>query len=207
MCTIECAGSSRRNLSTHFSWVQLLTLHCECDPHLLCLMLPRRATHAICASSRFARNLAAGCGRLNDIGVGLLTQGDDGVIAVSVFNLVRGTASSSSRRGRSPWALEVILFAVRKSFEGQGVAQRLEVELFEFCSAFGDGSQPIDKMIILNAKRQDDERNCEWDPRSRSLKSSGLRPLLPAAIPPHCLLLSQKSAGRSLPCRRVARKR
>ena len=64
--------------------------------------------------------------------------------------------STCARRriARNTWALEVILFAVRKDFEGQGVARRLLQELFRFAS-----DQKIGQLIVLSAERMDHPRN------------------------------------------------
>ena len=88
-------------------------------------------------------------GKLGEIGVAVLAHGSDGVIAACSFNLCKKT-----HREEHAWALEVILFAVRKDFEGQGVARRLLQELFRFAS-----DQKIGQLIVLSAERMDHPRN------------------------------------------------
>ena len=90
-----------------------------------------------------------GQGKLENIGVAMLSHGRDGVVAASVFNLVK-----VSRRDKEPWAVEVILFAVKKAIEHQRVAKRLEAELFRYAAA-----NRVERLIVLNAKRVGQSKN------------------------------------------------
>ena len=86
----------------------------------------------------------------------MVSHGDDGVIAAGTFALVRPLKLGSSRRGGQspPWAMELILFAVDRKFEGQGVAKRLQRELFRFCNR-----EAIPKMVVLSAELVGQQRN------------------------------------------------
>ena len=94
----------------------------------------------------------AGESIFRDVGVAVVVQenasGHCNVIAASCFNLVR-----TSKRAE-PFAMQVLLFAVKESYERQGVARRLESELFRYCSEKG-----IDSMVVLSGKRTEQDRN------------------------------------------------
>jgi hypothetical protein len=89
----------------------------------------------------------AGDSQHNNLGLALIVQGEE-VIAAACTCIVR--ASSRSKL----IALEVLLFAVKASYEKQGVATRLVNEIFRHCRAC-----EIPEVMILSEKRIEHPRN------------------------------------------------
>ena len=98
----------------------------------------------------------AGTGELADIGVAIITQGDKEIVGACSFNLVRESKRDRGAiTGSNTWGMEIILFAVKRSFEGQKVASSLNDALFKFCH-----ERDIKYMTVLNQKRVGQSRTC-----------------------------------------------
>ena len=87
--------------------------------------------------------------QLQDVGVAMVVQGQE-VIAASIFNMVR-------KRVRSDVVtMQIMLFAVKRDFQNQGVARRLLWALFKLCNR--EGFQ-TDKLMVLSANRPESTQN------------------------------------------------
>ena len=91
----------------------------------------------------------AGDSQLNNLGLAVIVQGEE-VIAAACTCIVRANSRSK------PIALEVLLFAVKASYEKQRVATRLVQEIFRHCSRL---EIPIPNVMILSEKRIEQQRN------------------------------------------------
>jgi hypothetical protein len=89
----------------------------------------------------------AGDSQHDNLGLALIVQGEE-VIAAACTCIVRANSRSKSI------ALEVLLFAVKASYEKQGVATRLVSEIFRHCRA-----RVIPEVMILSDKRIEQPRN------------------------------------------------